>query len=92
MRNGFSCRQPILGELNDKATDVTARSFIRCLFYNITKIVRRHAQFIGTILYGWLTESQLKFILEIITEQAIEADKDIRILNFSGDKLTVYAT
>ena len=87
--DGFPCRQPVLGKLDDEPTDVAARRVAGGFLDDIAEIVRRHAELVGAILHGGQAEGQLEFVLEIVAEQAVEADKDIGVLNLAGDELAV---
>ena len=64
--DGFPCRQPVLGKLDDEPTDVVARRVAGRLFDDIAEVVGRHAEFVGAILHGGQAEGQLELVLEII--------------------------
>ena len=87
--DGFPCRKPVLGKLEDEPPDVAARRVAGGLLNNIAEIVGRHAEFVGAILHGGQAEGQLEFILEIVAKQAVEADEDVGVFNLSGDELAV---
>ena len=90
--DGFPCRQPVLGKLDDEPTDVVARRVAGRLFDDIAEVVGRHAEFVGAILHGGQAEGQLEFVLEIVAEQAVEADEDVGVLYLPGDELAVVET
>ena len=87
--DGFPCRQPVLGKLDDELADVVARRVSGGFLDDIAKIVGGHTQFVGAILHGGQAEGQLEFVLEIVAEQAVEADEDVGVLNLAGDELAV---
>ena len=59
---------------------------------DIAEVVGRHTQLVGAILHGGQAEGQLELVLEILTEQAVEADKNVGVLYLSGDELAVVET
>ena len=75
--DGLSGGQSVLGQADNKPTDVAARRLPGCLFDDIAEIVGRHAQPIGTVLHGGQSELQLKLLVEIVAEQAVEADENV---------------
>ena len=82
---GYPCRQPVLGKLDDELADVVARRVSGGLLDDIAEVIGGHAQFVGAILHGGQTEGQLELVLEILTEQEVEADKDVGVLYLSGN-------
>ena len=90
--DGFPCRQPVFGKLDDELANVAACRIAGRLLDDIAEIVGRHTQLVGAILYGGQTEGQLELVLEIVAEQAVEADEDIGVLYLSGDELAVVET
>ena len=87
--DGFPCRKAVLGKLDDELADVVARRVSGGFLDDIAEIVGRHAEFVGAILHCGQAEGQLEFVLEILTEQAVEADEDVGVLNLAGDELAV---
>ena len=90
--DGFPCRQPVLGKLDDKPADMVACRVSGRLLDDISEVVGRHAELVGAILHGGQTEGQLDLVLEIIAKQAVEADEDVGVLYLSGDELAVVET
>ena len=90
--DAFPCRQPVLGKLDDELADVVARRVAGGFLDDIAEIVGRHAELVGAILHGGQAESQLELVLEIVAEQAVEADEDVGVLYLSGDELAVVKT
>ena len=71
---------------------MVARRVAGRLFDDIAEVVGRHAEFVGAILHGGQAEGQLEFVLEIVAEQAVEADEDVGVLYLPGDELAVVET
>ena len=92
LRNGFPCCKAVLGKLDDELADVVARRVAGGLLDDIAEIVGGHTQFVGAILHGGQAEGQLEFVLEIVAQQAVEADEDVGVLNLAGDELAVVET
>ena len=90
--DGFPCRKPVLGKLDDELADVVARRVAGGFLDDIAEVVGGHAELVGTILHGGQAEGQLELVLEIVAEQAVEVDKDVGVLNLSGDELAVVET
>ena len=90
--DGFPCRKAVLGKLDDELADVVARRVAGGLLDDIAEVIGRHAELVGTILHGGQAESQLELVLEIVAEQAVEADEDVGVLYLSGDELAVVET
>ena len=52
LRDGFPCRQPVLGKLDDELADVVARRVTGGFLDDIAEVVGGHTQFVGAILHG----------------------------------------
>ena len=87
--DGFPCRQPVFGKLDDEPTDVAARRVPGGLFNDIAEVVGRHAELVGAILHGGQAEGQLELVLVITPQQAVEADEDVGVFYLAGDELAV---
>ena len=92
MGDGFPCRQPVLGKLDDELADVVARRVSGRLLDDIAEIVGRHAELVGAILHCGQAKGILEAVLEIVAEQAVEADEDVGVLYLPGDELAVVET
>ena len=90
--DGFPCRQTVLGKLDDELTDVAACRVPGRLLDDIAEVVGGHTELVGTILHSGQAEGQLELVLEIVTEQAVEADEDVGVLYLPGDELAVVET
>ncbi len=90
--DGFPRRKAVLGKLDDELADVAARRVPGRLLDDIAEVVGRHTELVGTILHGGQAEGQLELVLEIVAEQAVEADEDVGVLYLSGDELAVVET
>ena len=84
--DGFPCRQPVLGKLDDELADVVARRVSGGFLDDIAEIVGRHAEFVGAILHCGQANGILEAVFEIVAEQAVEADEDVGVLYFPGDE------
>ena len=89
LRHGFTGCQSILGKPDNKPTDVVAGRISGGLLDDITEIIGRQAQLVGTILHGRQTEGELLFVLEIVTKQTVETDENVGILHLAGQELPV---
>ncbi len=89
LTDGFPCCKAVLGKLDDEPADVAARRVPGRLLDDIAEVVGGHAQFVGAILHGGQTEGQLEFVLEIVAEQAVEADENVGVFYLAGDELAV---
>ena len=78
--------------LDDILTDIVACRVTRHSFNHIPEIVGRHAQFVGTILHGRYAESYLQLFLIIIPKQVLEFREYVRVLQLSGNELTIVKT
>ena len=87
--DGLSCRQPVLGKLDNELADVVARRVSGGLLNDIAKIVGGHTQFVGAILHCGQAKGILEAVFEIVAEQAVEADEDVGVLYLPGDELAV---
>ena len=90
--DGFPCRKAVLGKLDDKLANVVARRVAGGFLDDIAEVIGGHAQFVGAILHGGQAEGLLEFVLEIVAQQAVEADEDVGVLYLSGDELAVVET
>ena len=50
--DGFPCRKPVLGKLDDELADVVARRVAGGFLDDIAEVIGGHAQFVGAILHG----------------------------------------
>ena len=78
--NGFPRRKAVLGKLDDKLADMVARRVAGGFLDDIAEVIGGHAQLVGAILHGGQAEGQLELVLEIIAQQAVEADKNVGVL------------
>ena len=89
LRDGFPGGKPVFRHLDNEASNMVARRISRSLFYHISEIVGRHAQFVGAVLDGRHTECQLELVFEIVAEQPVEADEYVRVFYLPGHELAV---
>ena len=87
--DGLPCRKAVLGKLDDELADVAARRVTGRLLDDIAEVVGRHAELVGAILHGGQGVGQLELVLEVVAQQAVEADEDVGVLNLAGDELAV---
>lgn len=78
--------------LDDVLTNIVACRVARHSLDHIPEIVGRHAQFVGAILYGRYAKRQLQLFLIIIPKQVLEFCEYVRVLQLSGNELTVVKT
>ena len=92
LRDGFSGGKTVLGKLDDELADVAACRVAGGFLDDIAEVIGGHAKLVGAVLHGGQAECQLEPVLEIVAEQAVEADEDVGVLNLAGDKLAVVET
>lgn len=90
--NAFTGGEFVFCPLDDILTDIVACRVARHSLDHIPEIVGRHAQFVGAILHGRYAKRQLQLFLIIIPKQVLEFREYVRVLQLSGNELTVVKT
>ena len=90
--DGFPCRKPVLGKLDDELADMVARRVPSRLLDDIAEVIGGHAELVGAILHCGQAKGILEAVFEIVAQQTVEADEDVGVLNLAGDELAVVET
>ena len=89
---GIAGGEQIFCQLYDVLPYVVACRIAGGFFYRIAEIVGRHAEFVGTVLYGGDAVYGMPAALEIVAQQRIEFHQYIGVFQLARDKLPVVET